>query len=205
MNIAVIGTGRVGSTLGKLWGAGGHTVVYGSRTPDDPRVRELVEQTGSGASAASGNEAARSAEVVLLAVPGRVAAQTTRSLGDLSGKVLLDATNPMGEGLEGAASGAERLAREAPGARVVKAFNTTGTGNMQEPGYSDGAASMFVCGDDDEAREIAAGLAAEVGLDPVDCGPLSAAGLLEAMGQLWVHLAYRRELGPDIAYRLMRR
>ena len=95
MKIAVIGTGNVGSVLGRRWALGGHTVVFGSREPQGDKVQALVKASGAGASAASEREAAAAADVVLLAVPWHVATNVAASLGDVRGKVLIDATNPL--------------------------------------------------------------------------------------------------------------
>src|SRR5688500_9434457 len=91
--IAVIGTGNVGSALGPEFAALGHTIVYGSRTPNEQDVKDLVAKTGHGATAMAQPEAVKGADIVVLAVPGNLAVQITQSLGDLSGKILLDPTN----------------------------------------------------------------------------------------------------------------
>jgi hypothetical protein len=91
--IAVIGTGNVGSALGPEFAALGHTIVYGSRTPTEKDVTDLVAKTGHGATATTQPEAVKGADIVVLAVPGNLAVQITQSLGDLSGKVIIDPTN----------------------------------------------------------------------------------------------------------------
>src|SRR6185503_9145683 len=88
--IAVIGTGNVGSALGPEFAALGHTIVYGSRTPTEQDVKDLVAKTGHGATATTQPEAVKGADIVLLAVPGNLAVQITQSLGDLSGKIIID-------------------------------------------------------------------------------------------------------------------
>jgi predicted dinucleotide-binding enzyme len=102
-------------------------------------------------------------------------------------------------------SGAESVSGWAPGARVVKAFNTTGSGNMMDADYRGQRPTMFFCGDDASAKEITAGLAEELGFEPCDCGPLMVARYLEPVAGLWVQLAYREGLGTDIAFKLLRR
>jgi hypothetical protein len=99
---------------------------------------------------------------------------------------------------------AEAIADAAPGARVVKAFNTTGANNMLNPRYGAQNADMFICGDDATAKATVAGLSRDIGFDVVDAGPLSAALSLENLAQLWVHLA-RSGAGREIAWKLMRR
>jgi 8-hydroxy-5-deazaflavin:NADPH oxidoreductase len=205
MHIAILGTGDVGSTLGPGWARAGHTIVYGSRTPTSATVRELVEQTGNGASAALPAQAAAQADTLLLATPWHVARDYVAGLGDLRGKVLLDATNAIRERPEGNRSCAEMLARALPGTHVVKAFNAIGTAGMEDPSFEGRAASLLVCGDDADAKARAARLGSDLGFDVVDCGGLHAAEQLEHLARLWVHLAYGMEQGPDIAFRLLRR
>lgn len=94
----MIGAGQVGSALGPEFAALGHTVVYGSRDPDRQDVRELVSRTGNGASASSPAEAAAPADIVVLAVPGLLVAEVTQSLGDLSGKIIVDPTSALVRG-----------------------------------------------------------------------------------------------------------
>jgi len=155
------------------------------------------------------------AEVVVFAVPWKAAEEAVRSAGSLSGKIVIDCTNPFAPGLTGldapaGGSGAEAVASWAPGARVVKAFNTTGFNIMANPAFPEGPATMFYCGDDASAKRAVHGLAAELGFDPIDAGPLSRARVLENMALLWVSLAMGgvsggTELGRDIAFRLARR
>ena len=205
MDIAILGTGNVGSTLGPAWARAGHTIVYGSRTPDSASVRELVERTGPGARALLPAQAAAQADTLLLATPWRVARDYLLGLGDLRGKVLLDATNAIQERPQGTASTAELLARALPGTHVVKAFNCIGTAGMEDPHFAGHTAGLFLAGDDAGAKERAAGLARDLGFGVVDCGALSAAEQLEHLARLWVHLAYGLEHGPDIAFTLLKR
>src|SRR5262249_48773928 len=96
------------------------------------------------------------------------------------------------------------VARWAPGARVVKAFNTIGAQHMTDPRVGGERASMFLCGDDADARRIVAQLAETLGFEPVDAGPLRQARLLEPLALLWISLAYAHGQGPDIAFKLRR-
>ena len=103
--IAVIGTGRVGSALGTELAAQGHTVVYGSRNPTTEAVRDLVARTGNGATAKFQAQAVEGADIVVLAVPGMLAGDIAQNLGDLSGKIVIDPTNPLNFTAEGVAHG----------------------------------------------------------------------------------------------------
>ncbi len=210
MKIGIIGTGTVGGTLGKAWAAAGHDVVFGSREPQSGKVRNLLQETGGKARAGSVEEAVASAEVVVLAVPWSAAQKTLRAAGDLDGKVLVDVTNPLAPGMDGLSvgpdtSGGEKVAGWAPGARVVKAFNSTGAENMADPGYGDQRATMFFCGDDADAKGVVAGLGEAIGFEMVDAGPLSNARLLEYLTTLWLQLAIKQGLGRGIAFKLLRR
>lgn len=210
MRIAIVGAGNVGSTLGKGWAAKGHEILFGVRNPNDAKVQGVVKATGGAARAVGVRDAAAAAGVVVLATPWGAAREAIKSAGDLSGKIVIDATNPLKPDLSGLALGhttsaAEEVARWAQGARVVKAFNTTGVKNMADPRFGGQSASMFICGDDASAKKTAAALAEALGLEPVDVGPLTQARLLEPLAMLWISMAYAYGHGPDIAFKLLRR
>jgi len=209
MKIAIIGTGRVAAALGKGWAGHGHMVTFASRQPGSEKVATLVEAAGANASAARVADAAARSSIIVLAVPFAAVADTVAQAGDLAGKVLVDCTNPIAPGLKplfaSTTSGAEQIAAWAPGARVVKAFNTTGAENMADPHYGEQAATMFLCGDDELAKAAVWQLAEELGFEPADAGPLSAARHLENLALLWIHLAQVNGMGRGVAFRLMRR
>lgn len=202
MNIGIIGAGQVGTTLGRGLTRAGHSVTYAQRDPG--RAPPYA-----GAATASPSATAAAAEVLLLATPFHAAAEALRGAGDLRGRVLIDVTNPLGPGLAltvgHQSSGAEQIAALAPGAQVVKAFNTTGIENMADPRYGAQRAVMFLCGDDAAAKETTARLAEELGFEAVSVGPLARARLLEPAAVLWIDLALRRGHGRNIAYGLLRR
>jgi predicted dinucleotide-binding enzyme len=208
MKIAVIGPGNVGSVLGRRWAEGGHQVTFGARNPADPKSRSISEKARIGiASVAS---AAASAEVVVLTTPWGAVQDALAAAGDLSDKVLLDCTCPLTPDLTGLemgthTSGGEFIARHAAGAKVVKIFCTTGADNVANPVYGKTKLTMLYCGDDPDAKQVGAQLAAELGFDPIDVGPLSAARVLEPFGLLWVTLAIHRKFGTDFALNVVRR
>lgn len=205
MKIGIIGAGNVGSSLGRAWVARGHDICFGVRTPHDPPIQALLGELGERAQAGTVAEAAAFSDVVVLAVPWHAVEDAVRAAGDLNGKVLIDATNRFGPpGPDDAPSAAEALARLAPGANVVKAFNTIGAEHYQDPIFEgDAKATLFICGDDEPAKSVTNILATELRFDVVDAGPLSNAALLESLARLWVSLA-RGPLGRDIAFRLLR-
>lgn len=210
MKIAVIGSGNVGGTLGKGWAKRGHEVVFGVRKPTDQKLAQLLAATGGKAGAASVRDAAAGAEIVALTVPWDAAQEALKSAGNLRGKILLDCTNPLKPDLSGLAlgystSGGEQVAAWAPGARVVKIFNTTGFENMETPVYPEGAAMMLYCGDDVDAKKAAAQLAMDLGFEAYDAGRLAEARLLEPLALAWIHLAVFQKMGTGFAFRLMRR
>jgi 8-hydroxy-5-deazaflavin:NADPH oxidoreductase len=194
--IAVIGTGNVGQALGPEFAALGHTIVYGSRTPTEQDVKDLVARTGHGATATTQTEAVKGADIVVLAVPGTAAEQVARSLGDLSGKIILDPTNRVDRsnpdgyadyGVTGAGSNAELVQAAQPNARVVKAFNTLNVKQMVDPETSGGPLSIPIVGNDAAAKAAVAQLVKGMGLEPVDLGPLRFARVLEEMLVIWAN------------------
>lgn len=210
MNIAVIGTGNVGSALGTRWAAIGHQVVFGSRNPGTSRVRDSLESAGPNARAVRLNEATAGAEVVVLATPWNVSEEVIRTLGGLEGKIIADCTNPLSSDLTElvighSTSAGEKVSRWANGARVVKAFNTIGAKNIAKPTYDSQNPTMFICGDDADANSTIAELGRELGFDVVDAGPLKVARYLEPLAMLWIHLAYFRGFGPDFAFKIIGR
>jgi len=201
MRIAVIGTGALGAAVGEVWSAAGYAVTYGSRDPAGAKASAF------GAVAIA--DAARSSEIVLLAVPWHAALASITAAGNLAGKVVIDPINAFAPDLSltvgHTTSVAEQIAQAAPGARVVKAFNTIGASNTRNLRFDGGTASGFICGDDAEAKAKVTALAETIGFDVVDCGPLKNARALEPLAMLWGQLAFPLGLGPDIAFRLLRR
>ncbi len=208
MNIAVIGTGNVGATLGIGWARKGNRVTFGTRRADSVEISELLKKAGVTASAATQAEAAKQADIIVLAVPWSATEQALAGLGDLGGKLLIDCTNPVKNWpvLDHAPgnSGGEQVARWVRGAKVVKCFNTTGAENMAHPVIAGERISMFYAGDDAEAKRPVHVLAEELGFDPVDAGPLASSYALEAMASLWGTLAFGQKLGLGIGFRLLR-
>jgi predicted dinucleotide-binding enzyme len=207
MKIAIIGAGNVGVALGGRWIAVGHEVTYGIR-PD----REAKDGLPAGAAQAPVAAAAAAAEVIVLAVPAAAAAGVLREAGSaLTGKVVIDATNPVGPGITAMTgpngeSQAEQLQALVPAARVVKSFNQTGAENMADPRYPTPLVN-FVAGDDPAARQVALRLARDLGFEGIEVGPLSRARELERLAMLWISLAMNPAsgLGRGFGFAIARR
>jgi 8-hydroxy-5-deazaflavin:NADPH oxidoreductase len=139
---------------------------------------------------------------------GRAAGSPTG--GQSADKILIDATNPLLPDLSGLALGtttsaAEQIAAWAPGAHVVKAFNTIGFNIMAQPRFGQDRALLFYCGDDAQAKNTVAQLASTIDFDPVDAGPLKQARLLEPFAMLWISLAFSQGFGREFAFKLLKR
>lgn len=206
MNIVIVGAGNVGKALAAGWLKAGHKVTLAVRNPGKS---DLAALTKAGAAVAAPKDAAAAGDVIVLAVPWPALADAVKGLGPLTGKTVIDATNPLTPTLDLALgftdSAGETVARLAPGARVVKAFNTTGAGNMAESRYPSGKLAMMLAGDDAAAKKTVASLAADLGFEPVDVGPLAMSRHLEAMAMLWIKLAYAQGLGMNFGFGILRK
>jgi len=208
MTISILGAGNVGMALAGAFTRRGETVVLG--VPEPAKYANAVAALGERARLTTTAQAVAAGDVVILAVPHAAVAAIAQSVNDWQGKVLVDATNPLAPGLAGltlgtTTSGAEELARLARGARVVKAFNSTGAENMADAAYPGGVPMMPVCGDDAQARQRVMALATLIGFEAVDMGPLMAARYLEPFAMTWIHLAFRQGFGCRFAFGLLRR
>jgi hypothetical protein len=209
MKIAIIGTGNVGKALAQRWLAKGHHIIFGSREPSSPKIADLLATLGSTASSATIEDAPKNADVVVLAVPWEAALSSVRTMGDLHNKVLIDATNPLvmtPQGLQDGltightTSAAEQIAAIAVNARVVKAFNQAGASVMANPDVKASDYTLFICGDDDDAKRLTTQLAEDMSVSVLDAGDLRQARLLEPLGMLWIHMCYLRGKGPNFCF-----
>lgn len=204
MKIAIVGAGNVGKALGLAWKAAKHDVVYALR-PGSDKTKQLEKD---GFSIAGIAEASNRADVIVLAIPFTEAAAVIEALGPLEGKIVIDATNPVSPDFEMELgfddSAGETVALLAQGARVVKAFNTTGAENMAKAKDFPAKPVMFVAGDDAGAKKTVAKLAEDIGFEAIDAGPLKASRYLEPMAMQWIKLAYGG-VGKQFAFSLVRR
>lgn len=210
MKISILGAGSVGAALGKGWVEAGHEVFFGVRDTTTDKVKTLLTEVGSSATARLMAEAVTDAEVIVLTVPWEAVPEVLQTVGSLSGKILLDSTNPLtGNQLNAAlnlsTSGGEQVAVWFAGARVVKIFNSIGWESMANPQYGTEAATMFYAGDDAQAKQIAAQLASDLGFEPIDAGSLAVSKFLETLAIFWGQLAYAQSMGRNIAWRLLKR
>jgi 8-hydroxy-5-deazaflavin:NADPH oxidoreductase len=209
MKIAIIGAGSVGGTLGRRWAELGHSVCFGVRNVGDADAKALVGAINGDARLASSRDAAKDAEVVVLATPYAANAAAVTAAGDLSGKILIDVTNPIGSNFSLAvgfnSSGAEEVAKVAPRAKVYKAMNQVGFEVMADSSFAAGRPVMFVAGDDAAGKKVVLELVSSLGFEAIDAGELAIARLLEPYGMLWIHLMARRNQGRNFAFSVLRR
>ena len=208
MGVSIVGAGHVGQALGRAFTQRGETVVFGVADPS--KYRAEIDAWATRARVTTTAEAIAASDLIILAVPYGALRSIAESVADWQGKILVDATNPLAPGLAGLSvgtttSGAEELAQLARGARVVKAFNTTGAENMADAAFPGGLPFMPVCGDDAEARRRVMALATLIGFDAVDLGPLAAARYLEPFAMAWIHLAIKQGYGRKFAFGILRR
>lgn len=202
--IAIIGAGNVGGSLGARLSASGFQVKFGVRSGKG--LEELLAKS-KGATSGTPQEAASWADVVFIAVPAQAAVGVATELAKaLEGKVVVDCNNPLTwkEGpvwappAEGSLSAA--IAKAAPGAKVVKAFNTFGAEFHADPSLPGGAAQVFYAADDAGARKAIAEIATQAGFRAVDAGPLRNASVLENLAMLWIHLAMAAGHGREFTF-----
>jgi predicted dinucleotide-binding enzyme len=211
MQIGILGSGLMGGKLGTIFARAGHEVVF-SYARSQAKLKRLERDAQGEARAGTPAEAARDAGAVLLAVHWSRVDDVLSQAGDLSEKVILTCSLPMSSDDTGlviahTSSGAEELAKKARRARVVSAFGTVPSEVLFpvfEARRKSRRPSLVYCGDDEAAKEVAAGLIRDVGFDPVDAGPLRIARYLEPFTLLVGQLAYEGAGGPELAYRFER-
>jgi len=196
MKIGVLGSGVVGQTLGSGFASQGHPVMMGTRETDADSVRKWLSNTPK-ASAGSFAEAARFGDIVVVSVLGKVVADVIRLAGpdSFKDKTVIDTTNPIADGppVNGVLtyftgpneSLGEKLQALLPAAHVVKAFNSVGSVRMVNPKFEQGTPTMFLCGDNDAAKQQTTEIIRQFGWEPFDCGGIIASRALEPLCMLW--------------------
>jgi len=208
MRVGILGSGLMGGKLGTLFAQAGHDVVFSySRSQD--KLKDLARSAGRNARAGTPRDAARDADAILLAVHWSRIDDVLHQAGDLEGKVVVTCSLPMNAAdtelvIAHTSSGAEELARRAPGARIVAAFTTVPSEVLfgvfaarRKPNRP----SLVYCGDDPGSKRVAAGLIQDIGFDPVDVGPLRISRYIEPFALLVGQIAYEGQSGPEVAYR----
>ena len=197
MKTAIIGSGIVGRVLGHAFLTEGYDVMLGTRDVNKEEVVKWLSQN-PGAKAGSFEETAKFGEIIVLAIAGDIAEQVIKSSGleNFNGKVVIDATNPidhtrppqngvlpyfttMDESLM------QRLQKLLPGARLVKAFNSVGNAFMYKPDFNGIKPTMFICGNDEEAKKTVTGILDSFGWETEDMGKAESAGVIESLCVLW--------------------
>lgn len=214
MNIGIIGSGNMGIALGKIWSNKGHKVLF-SYSRDLNNLRVLVESIAPNASVGTPAEAAQFGEVIFLAVPWVALEDALKAAGSLDGKVLITCVSPLKPDFQGLTTGlqasseisaAETIAQLAPTAKVVEAFNLTFAEILQSESRQFGSeqASIFYCGDDEQAKQVTAELIKESGYEAIDAGPLVIARTLESLATIWVQMAVVSGLFPKVGLKVLR-
>lgn len=211
MNIAFIGIGQVRSALaGQLVGLG-HTVKIAARDRNSDKVKAALAKYPN-LQVAAISEAIATAEIVFLATPFSANQTALAESGNLSGKILVDCTNPVGagftHGLNNEQSGGEFVQNLVPNTKVVKAFTIYGFENFENntyPGYGDLKPAMLIAGNDPDAKQVVANLCIEMGWEPVDTGNLAMSLHLEHMTLLWIKMARLQGLGSGFVWAKLQR
>ena len=198
MRVGILGSSDVAKSLGRGFLKERHEVMLGSRDPG--KLASWVRESGKGASNGTFSETAKFAELVVLAVHGAKSVEAIQLAGveNFKGKVVIDATNPLDMsggvppkliGSLGTSSG-ELIQKALPGAFVVKAFNTVGNAHFYKPDFAGGPPDMFLCGDDEKAKEIVSRICKDFGWNPIDVGGIGLSHYLEAAAMIWIITAF---------------
>ncbi len=204
MKIAIIGSGNVGGTLAQQWIKAGHTILVGAKFPLSEKNLKLASIIGEDRFSSIEN-AVKQCEVILLATPPTAVFEIIAQIGDVSDKVMIDATNSIAKNPEPYKTVYHCLADKTT-ADVVKCFNTTGYENMLYPVYDGVAIDMFMAGDSEKAKSVAVQLSSDAGFGScVDFGKSDKVELLEKFALSWINLAIMQGHGRSIAFKILRR
>ena len=211
MRVGILGSGLMGGKLGTIFARAGHEVVF-SYARSEKKLEKLARDAGGKARAGTPAEAVQQADALLLAVHWSRVDDVLKQAGNLAGKIVVSCSLPMNDDdtalvVTHTSSGAEKLAKRIPKARVVSAFNTVPSEvlfGVYEARRKATRPSLVYCGDDSRSKRVAAELIRDVGFDPVDAGPLRIARYTEPFALLVAELAYEGAGGPELAYRFER-
>jgi predicted dinucleotide-binding enzyme len=202
MTIAILGTGVMAKGLAQRFASTGGTVVLGSR--DAERSRKVAAEVGDGVQAASLAGAAELGDIIVLAVPYDAARDVLAAAGDLTGKTIIDITNPLKPDYSDltigfTSSAGEEIQKAAPKANVVKALNTVFASLLANPTINGAPVTAFYAGDNEAANTKVRGVLDRAGFKPEFAGPLKSARYLEPVGMLNIVLGYGLGGGTAIA------
>jgi len=205
MDIAIIGTGNVGGALATKWAAAGHQIFLGVQNTVDFKGKELLNNANT--SVHSIQAAVQQAEVILLATPAKFTIEVVQSLGDTSGKAIIDAMNiVMNQGPQGFNNTTDAILANTQTKDVVKCFNTTGFNNMENTIYNQTALDMYVAGDSEKGKQIATQLALDCGFATCyNVGNNDKFYLMEQFAWFWINLAMFQGQGREIGFKLLKR
>jgi 8-hydroxy-5-deazaflavin:NADPH oxidoreductase len=210
MRIGILGSGLMGSKLGTIFARAGHHVVF-SYSHSERKLKRLAREARGHSRAGTPREAAANADALLLAVHWSRVDDVLKQTGDLSGKAIVTCSLPMNAddtklAVAHTSSGAEALARKVRKGYVVSAFSTVPSEVLFDvfgaKRRTRRRPSLLYCGNDQNAKDVAATLIRDVGFEPMDAGPLRIARYLEPFALAMAQLAYEGDNGPDIAYRI---
>jgi predicted dinucleotide-binding enzyme len=201
MKIGIIGSGAVGQALGKGFAGLGDDAMLGSRDPSSEKVKTWVKQTGKHASSGTFKEAAKFSDLAVLATSWSGTENAIKLAGpeNLSGKIVIDVTNPLVAGKQGEPpslalghtdSGGEQVQRWLSKSKVVKAFNIVGNAHMVNPQFPGGPPDMFICGNDKGAKNKVTEILKAFGWNVIDIGGIEGSRELEPLCILWVKYAF---------------
>lgn len=205
MKIAIIGTGNVGGALATKWANAGHEINLGVRDVNNFKGEGLLANPNTNVMTIE--EAVKESEMILLSTPAPMAVEVAKSLGDTTGKVIIDAMNiVMGRGPLGYSNTADAVLDATQTKDVVKCFNTTGANNMQNTHYGDTAIDMFVAGDSERGTKAAQQLALDAGFAACySIGGNDRFQLMEQFAWFWINLAMFQGFGRNIGFKLLTR
>ncbi len=203
MNIAIIGSGNIGSALGLHWKNAGHQVMIGVRDRNTFKGKEFADIHSI--SIDSIEKATQTSDVILLAIPPMAISSVITMMGEVEGKVIIDASNSISSKPDSYPTIYHVLIDKTK-ADIVKCFNSTGYENIINPKYGDIAIDMFMAGENQRAKDIARILALDCGFERcIDIGGSDKVQLLESMALAWINLAIMQKMGRNIAFKILDR
>lgn len=197
MKIGILGSGAVGQALGKGFASEGHDVMLGTRDPNASKIHDWVTKTGKGVKAGTFEETARFGELLVLCPLFRAVEEVITLAGkdNFKGKIVIDTTNPIADEppVNGVlkyvkteqGSAGEAIQAWLPESNVVKAFNIVGNPLMYKPKFEEGQPTMFICGNNDEAKKTVTDILVSFGWDVMDSGSIEASNALEGLCIIW--------------------